>query len=173
MPSAYQNFQRHFLHPDQYDRQDGTPLDLLDKLSPEEKLKAEEELLKRLNGRDNWIAEGLGHLKSKRALPKLYEILERKWNRATRAKIATAIWNISNDEEMLKVVIKSSHYSLLAIFNRFYEYDMLDVVHCLAQFPQKEARTRLEELTFDSDFLISDNAKRAINLRRNSYKINY
>jgi hypothetical protein len=171
MPSAYQNFLKSFLHPDQYERRDGTPLDLLDKLLPEEKLNAEKELLKRLDGRDDWIIEGLGHLKSKAALPKLYELLRKKWRRTIRAIIATAIWNICNDQKMLKVVLESSYYSFFAAYNPFYEYAMIDVVLCLAQFPQKEARLRLEELASNEYYLISYNAKAAINHRRNLYKI--
>ena len=171
MSSAYQNFLKHYLHPDQNDRRDGTPLDLLDKLSPEEKLNAEKELLKRLDGRDSWIIRGLGHFKSKAALPKLYELLQRKLGRAYRAIIATAIWNICNDEEMLKVVLKSSYYSSFDEISPYFEFYMIDVVLCLAQFPQKEARLRLEEIALNEPYLISSNAKDAINYRRNLYNI--
>ncbi len=92
-------------------------------------------------------------------------------SRAIRAIIATAIWNICKDEEMLKVVLKSSYYSFFGAVNPYYEYDMIKVVFCLAQFPQKEARLRLEELTTNDYYLISYNAKAAINYRRSLYKI--
>jgi hypothetical protein len=52
-------------------RKDGVPLDLLDNLTNEELKAAEAELIKAASLRDDWPIVGLGHIKSKDALPTL------------------------------------------------------------------------------------------------------
>lgn len=56
-------------------RKDGVPIDLLDKLTRDELKIAETELMQALSLRDHWPIIGLGHIQSKAALPKLYELL--------------------------------------------------------------------------------------------------
>jgi HEAT repeat protein len=179
MSNSYQDFLEKFLQTNMRERGGGTPLDLLDKLNDEEKLKAEEELLKKLDGSDKWIIEGLAHLKSGKALPKLYELLnkeseslrEKKFDKSRKAFVALAIWKICEDEKMLDVVLRQTEYSTDEARSPYIEYIIVDVVHCLAQFPQPEALEKLKSLTKDKHDLISYNANYAIDLRRNLYKI--
>ena len=59
--SAYKDFDRWFLHANTWqERKDGAPLELLDKLNPEEKQTAEEVLISRLSTGDSWPARRLG-----------------------------------------------------------------------------------------------------------------
>ncbi|MDZ4746401.1 MAG: hypothetical protein SGJ05_10420 [bacterium] len=56
-------------------RKDGVPLDLLDNLSPDELKTAEQELLTAASLRDDWPIIGLGHIKSIKSIPILYNLL--------------------------------------------------------------------------------------------------
>lgn len=170
MPNAYQRFLREYVNPTAIDRRDGPPVVILDKLTFEEKERAEEELIKRLSIRDDWPVIGLGHMKSAKAAPKLYELLPKAFG-SVKAQIATALWKICGNEEMLEVVLKLSQPSFFSWLNPFHEFKQIDIIYCLAQFPQSKAGARLEELTEDEKYLISYNAKRALELRKNYYKI--
>jgi hypothetical protein len=170
MLDTYQRFVREYLEATSIERRDGAPIEILDKLTSKEKEKAEEELIKRLNIRDDWAAIGLGHIKSTKAVPKLYGLLPKAFG-SVKAQIATALWKICGDEKMLKVVLKLSQPSFFSWLNPFHEFKQIDIIYCLAEFPQSEAKARLEELTEDRKYLVSYNAKRALELRKNYYNI--
>src|ERR1700761_8859602 len=94
-------FRKGFLHPHILDRlQDGAPLYLLDALSPDELKIAEQELINALKAGDDWPFLGLGHIKSQKALPELYEWLG-KSDKGMKVKIAYAIFQISRDKKMI------------------------------------------------------------------------
>lgn len=40
-------------------------------------------------------------------------------------------------------------------------YDMIDIVHCLAQFPHPQARQRLQDLERSRNYLVAYSAERA------------
>lgn len=169
MSTVYQRFVREYLEANSWaERKDGVPVEILDELTSEEKDKAEEELIKRLNIRDHWAAVGLGHMKSAKAAPILYYLLP-KASGVMKAEIATALWKIRGDEEMLQVVLNLSQPSFLSRKSPYYEFKQIDIIYCLAQFPQSEAKARLEELTEDEKYLVSYNAKRALVLRKTFY----
>jgi hypothetical protein len=171
MSSAYQKFVKEYLEANSWaERKDGAPVEIIDELISEEKEKAEEELIKRLSIGDDWAAIGLGYMKSAKAAPALYALLPQA-SGSVKAQIATALWKICEDEEMLKVVLNLSQPSSLSRLSPYYEFRQIDIIYCLAQFPQSEARAKLEELTKDEKFLVSYNAKRALVLRKNYYNI--
>jgi HEAT repeat protein len=132
---------------------------------------AEAELIKRLDTNDSWPAIGLGHIKSTRAVPKLYDLLP-KASGPVKAQIATTLWRICEDGNMLQIVLDLSQPSITSRLSPFYEFNLIDIIYCLAQFPQPECRARLEELTADKRHLVSYNAKRALALRKSLYNIN-
>jgi hypothetical protein len=170
MSTSYQRFVDEYLNATSWpERKDGVPLELLDQLDPSDKEKAEDELIHRLSSwRDDWPIQGLGHLQSQKALPFLYRLLPRSFG-SVKAQIATAIWKICGDERMLRVVIGCSRRSIFSWLNPFKTFSQIDIIYCLAQFPQPEAKFRLEELSASSDFLVSYNAKRVLRMRSNSY----
>ena len=94
-----------------------------------------------------------------------------------RATIALAIWQMTRDETMLDVVLALARTSTLgarlsAMLSRYgADYDLIHVIHTLAQFPQPAARERLEELTADPRYLVRYNAGYALSLRRMEYGI--
>lgn len=171
MSDAYQRFVIEYLEANSWaERKDGVPVEILDELTSEEKEKAEGELIKRLDIRDDWAAIGLGHMKSEKAAPILYDLLA-KASGVVKAQIATALWKICGDAEMLQVVLNLSQPSFLSRKSSYYEFKQIDIIYCLAQFPQSEARARLEELTVDEKYLVSYNAKRALELRKSYYNV--
>jgi hypothetical protein len=171
MSNTYERFVREYLGATSYERRDGVPIEILDELTSEEREEAEAELIKRLDTNDSWSAIGLGHIKSTRAVPKLYDLLP-KASGPVKAQIATALWRICEDGNMLQIVLDLSQPSTTSRLSPFYEFNLIDIIHCLAQFPQPEGRARLEELTADKRHLVSYNAKRALALRKSLYNFN-
>jgi hypothetical protein len=164
---AYQRFVREYLEVSSWPaRKDGVPLEILDQLTAEEKNRAEDDLIKRLSENDTWPIIGLGHLRSIKAVPRLRNLLERSQG-SSRAQIATALWKIAGDDEMLATVIECSN---LPSTGPYGEFALIDIVYCLAQFPQEKAETRLEELARSESHLVSYNAKRALRMRANRYE---
>src|SRR5215472_1254956 len=99
--AAYKDFDRWFLNANYSwsERKDGAPIELLDKLDPEEKQRAEEALISRLSTGDSWPARGLGYLRSQNALGPLRRLLP-KAKGSVRAAIALAISQIDGDPQM-------------------------------------------------------------------------
>lgn len=168
LSNEYQQFVNGYLNANTWpERKDGPPFYLLDSLNREDRIKAEKELIERLNlGGDSWPIAGLGYLKSEKALNSLYDLLSNSEG-IIRAEIATAIWNISGDEEMLKVVIQCSMFERLKQSSPYRQYLMIDVIYCLSQFGHPDAIDRLTQLSSDPEYLISYNAKRALDRMSN------
>jgi hypothetical protein len=169
MTEDYSRFVEQYLEAKSWpERKDGPPVELLDKLTPAERERAEGELISRLDTWDSWPAVGLGHMRSQKAAPNLYALLARARG-TVKAEVATALWKICGDEEMLRVVLDLSGRSWLQRLNPLDEFRMLDIIHCLAQFPQPEAGARLEELKSDRDKWVAHNAECALRLRKRRY----
>jgi hypothetical protein len=157
---AYTAFLDDYLHANTWSqRKDGCPLDLLDALTPQEKTRAESELLMNLSLGDSWPIEGLGHLKSKAALPRLRQMLPSAQN-SIIAYVALAIWKIDRDPTMCGITIKASIDFYTDDERSSNTFTMTDIIYCLAQFPLPEALERLKELEKSSNSLISYNAER-------------
>lgn len=169
---AYREFVENYLEANSWAaRKDGAPVELIDRLTTTQRRAAEEELIKRLGTGDPWFVIGLGHLKSEKAVPALYDLLNRSKG-AVKAEVATALWKIRQDDEMLATVLDLTRPSFLSRLSPFSVYNMIDIIHCLARFPHPAARARLEELTHDEEYLIAYNAEYALRLRESHYGIN-
>lgn len=172
MSDAYQNFVDGYLNATSWpERKDGPPTELLDALNEEERDKAGEQLITRLSSwRDDWPIIGLGHLRSTASLHHLKSLLRRAVG-SSKAYIATSIWKIDGDDEMIDIVIRCSRRSLLSRLNPFYPFSQIDIIYCLAEFDSPKALSRLEELQFDRDCLVSYNATRAVSLKSGLHKV--
>jgi hypothetical protein len=165
--SAYQEFDRCFLNANYCwaERKDGVPLELLDKLNPEEKERAEEALISRLSTGDSWPARGLGHLRSQNALGRLRRLLP-KAKGSVRAAIALAIWQIDGDARMADELLALSRSDYTDDSDSSKTFTMIDIIYCLAYLSSETVTKRLEELTQSKNYLLSYNARRAIKLRK-------
>ena len=155
MTEQFTQFQNKFLGANSWaQRKDGIPLYLLDQLSAEDRLLAEEALLNRVQLSDTWPIIGLGYIQSKKALPQLYELLP-KSEGITRITLAHAIFLISKDPLMLTIVLdetaKIGNWSQL-----------IEVIYMLRDFNNSRTKAVLESLENHPDFLVSYHAKRAL-----------
>ena len=137
-------------------RKDGVPLFLLDNLSFEERMIAEAELIASANGKDSWPVLGLAHLKSVRALPLLYNLLD-KYEGKHRLIISYAIYKICNDIGMADIVITE-------IPRVTGELDLIEILYLLPEIKDDRITALLNSYREHKDYLIAYNATRALGL---------
>lgn len=162
MSAAFEYFQRDFLHANTWNqRKDGVPLSLLDRLTPDERLLAEDQLIEAAGSDDSWPILGLGHLRSKKALPVLRALLE-KCRLGMKIYVAFAIFQITGEVEMVDVVLEE----LPKINN---EYALIDILWWLPAFRDRRITALLEQYTHDKRYLVAYNATR--NLSRSTDEV--
>jgi HEAT repeat protein len=137
-------------------RKEGVPLDLLDKLSEDELKTAEVELIKSANLGDTWPILGLGHIKSTQALPTLYDLLD-KSKKSCRVTIAYSIFQISNDQKMIDIVLQE----LPKTTN---QYELIEVLYMLPAFKDEKIKALLNNYRDHKEYLVAYNATRALGL---------
>ena len=150
-------FRKEFLDANTWEqRKDGVPLDLLDNLTNEELKTAELELINVINLRDDWPIIGLGHIKSKDALPSLYRLLD-KSNGTIKVTIAHSIFQICQDNKMIEIVLETMP-------NITKEFELINVLYYLPSF--KDKRTSDLHLSYRNhkDYLVAYNATRYLGL---------
>jgi len=158
--TAYKNFLDQFLGANDWPfRKDGCPVELLDELSQDERQLAENELLKQLKPGNDWPVRGLGHIRSKAALPKLEKLLK-ETKSSMRACVALAIWKINKDKLMCEIVLEESHKCYTDDDNSIKTFEMIDIIFFLAELPFDSSRNRITELKESKNYLISYNAQR-------------
>ena len=156
---TYQAFAEAFLTPGSWStRKDGCPLELLDALDVDERRRAEQALLARLEG-DDWPVRALGHIRSTAALPALRQLLNGAVG-SLAGHIATAIWKISGDHSMPPMVIGLSRRHYTEDPKSPDTFVMIDVIFCLADIGTPETSERILELRSSTNYLIEWNAGR-------------
>jgi hypothetical protein len=156
-PNHLDKFRKEFLQPSTLVRlQDGVPLRLLDALSPEELKIAEEELINALKPGDDWPFRGLGHIKSKKSLPKLYGWLE-KSEKGMKVKIAYVIFQISRDKKMIDIALQE----IPKVEN---EFSLIELLHLLPGFEDDGVLAMLDQFRDDKRYLVAYNATAAMAL---------
>jgi hypothetical protein len=137
-------------------RRDGVPLDLLDNLTDEELKTAEIELIKVASLQDNWPIIGLGHIKSKGALPVLYDLLDRSKG-GMKVTIAHSIFQICQDTKMIEIVLET----MPGITD---EFEIIDVLYYLPSFKDKRITDLLHSYRNHKEYLVAYNATRCLGL---------
>ncbi|WP_113638505.1 hypothetical protein [Nubsella zeaxanthinifaciens] len=150
-------FRKEFLEANSWaQRKDGVPLDLLDNLTNEELKIAEVELIKLASLKDNWPIVGLGHIKSKDALPKLYDLLD-KSKGSMKVTIAHSIFQICQDTQMIEIVLET----MPRITN---QYELIDVLYYLPDFKDKRITEMHNDYRNHKEYLVAYNATRYLGL---------
>lgn len=150
-------FRTEYLHANTWvQKKDGVPLDILDRLSASEIKIAEAELIQAASLRDDWPIIGLGHIKSKNALPTLYELLG-KSNGAMKVKIAHSIFQIVRDSKMIEIVLDT----MPVITNKF---ELIDVLYYLPGFKDSKITELHHTYRHHKDYLVAYNATRYLGL---------
>ena len=150
-------FRKEFLEANSWaQRKDGVPLDLLDNLTSEELQVAEIELIKVVSLKDNWPIVGLGHIKSKDALPTLYDLLA-KSKGSMKVTIAHSIFQICQDNKMTEIVLET----MPGITN---QYELIDVLYYLPDFKDERITELHNNYRNHKEYLVAYNATRFLGL---------
>ena len=150
-------FKKEFLGANSWpQRKDGVPLNLLDNLSSDELKIAETELINALSLRDDWPITGVGYIKSKDALSKLYELLE-GIKKSMKVTIAHSIFKICGDNKMIDIVLDETP----KITN---QYELIAILYFLPDFKDERLIKTLDNLRSNKEYLIAYNATRVLGL---------
>jgi hypothetical protein len=150
-------FRKEFLEANSWtQRKDGVPLDLLDNLTDEELKIAEVELIKVASLKDDWPIVGLGHIKSKNALPTLYDLLDKSKD-AMKVTIAHSIFQICQDTKMIEIVLET----MPRITN---QYELINVLYYLPDFKDKRITEMHNNYRNHKEYLVAYNATRYLGL---------
>lgn len=145
---------------------DGCPdIDVLAKMSTEERARVESVLLERLRQRplaDDWVLRALGELGSKAAQPLLEPLLAPGTSGTMRVAAAAALWRISHDHRAVEVISK-----VLLTGRPKGKDDSLDppriaAAVALGYIDTPKSRAALKEATSDLNYLVAYNAKSAL-----------
>jgi hypothetical protein len=137
-------------------RKDGVPLDLLDRLSQDDKVIAENELMDHIGFNDSWPIIGLGYMKSTKSIDKLYKLLN-KGSKYFKIVIAHSIYQINGDSKMIDIAISESKRLKST-------YEIIEILFMLRDFKDD----RIDKLLYDfynhNDYLVAYNAARVLGL---------
>ncbi|MEP5341580.1 MAG: hypothetical protein ABJL44_03275 [Algibacter sp.] len=155
MSKKLETFREHFLNAKSWgQRKDGVPLELLENLNEKELEIAEKELIEKLSLKDDWPIDGLGHIKSQKALPKLYDLLQ-KSKKGIKVSIAHSIFQISEDKEMIDIVLtempKLKHWT-----------EIIHMLYLLPIFKDDKINKMLNDYREHKEYLVAYNATQAM-----------
>jgi hypothetical protein len=155
-------FRREYLHANTWaQRKEGVPLDLLDALNANELLIAEQELIDAAGVNDDWPVFGLAHIKSVKALPVLYSLLETAEG-YMQVIIAYAIFKVCGDKDMIGIAVdKMSKLTS--------EFQIIRLLYLLPAFNDQRAMALLESYYDHKEYLVAYNA--AVVLGRSTKKV--
>lgn len=157
MKTKLHYFRKEFLHANSWgQRKDGAPFYLLDKLNSDELAIAEDELMQQADSGDTWPVLGLGHIRSQKSLPLLYDLIP-KTALETKIAIAHSIFKINKDETMIDIAIEET--KKLSDW-----YKVIDTLYLLADFNDDRTNQLLQEFRDHQDYLIAYNATQALGL---------
>ncbi len=157
MANNFDIFKKEYLEANTWEqRKDGVPLYLLDRLTNEELKAAEAELIKAASLHDDWPIVGLGHIKSKEAVPTLLKLMS-KSKGAMKVKIAHSIFQISQDEKMKEIVLET-------VPQISGEHELIEVLYYLPLFKDDRITDLLSSYTNHPKYLVAYNATRYLGL---------
>jgi len=155
--------------PSDYQHRNGfNNIHIIDNLTDKEKkqvigLLIEKLLYKKNEEIDILIVETLAYLKSKESLPVLKNLLENCSNELDKLKIATSIFEINHDNDMVDMAITS----LKKIDDKndsYYVHKLTSSFYYLIKFNKPEVNRIIHEYINHKEYLVSYNAKRALGI---------
>lgn len=155
--------------PSDYQHRNGfNNIPIIDRLTDDEKQLLEKALIQKLqseaeNEIDDLIVETLAYLKSVAALSVLYNLLEISKVNIVKLEIATAIFEINQDEKMIDIAI-STFKEIDKIKDAYYVYAVSGAFNYLAKFKNEKTKQLLKEYTSHPEYLISYNAKQSLEM---------
>lgn len=128
---------------------------IIDRLDAATRELIEDKLIDEISGGSNdaLIVETLAYLKSDKSLPLLYELLETRPYPIYRLVMATFIYEINKDPNLIDIAIAESG-------NITNKWDLINIFYYLSKFNNVKTNEVIGNYINDKDFLISYNAKR-------------
>jgi hypothetical protein len=141
---------------------------IIDELTENEKQLLEKALIQKLQSEtdkeiDTLIVETLAYLKSIASLQVLKNILKVSNDVVIRLRIATAIFEISQDAEMVDIVVNL----VKEMDNKkdaYYVYKLTSAFYYLAKFKDKKTDQLIKEYASHPEYLISYNARQVLEI---------
>lgn len=139
---------------------------IINELTEDEKQLLEKALIQKLQSEaekeiDTLIVETLAYLKSIASLPIFKKLLEMCNDSVIRLRIATSIFEINQDVEMVEIAV-----SLVKEMDNkkdaYYVYKLTSAFYYLAKFKNEKTKQLIKEYTSHPEYLISYNAKQAL-----------
>lgn len=157
--------------PSDYQHRNGfNNIPIIDKLTEDEKQFLEKVLIQKLQSEaekeieiDTLLVETLAYLKSVASLPIFKKLLEVYNDIVIRLRIATAIFEINQDAEMVDIAV----CLVKEMDNRkdaYYVYKLTSAFYYLSKFKNEKTKQLIKEYTSHPDYLISYNAKQALGI---------
>ena len=113
---------------------------------------------------DTLIVTTLAYMKSKTALPALYDLLEKAPAGLVKIMIAVSIFQISADENMIETAI-CSFKQLDDKKDAYYVYKLVEAFYYLRKFSDPGANKLIEQYVNHPEYLLSYNAKINLGIR--------
>lgn len=155
--------------PSDYQHRNGfNNIPIIDELTEDEKQFLEKALIQKLQSDaekeiDTLIVETLAYLKSVASLPIFKKLLEVCNDIVIRLRIATAIFEINQDAEMVDIAV-SSVKEMDNKKDAYYVYKLTSAFYYLAKFKTEKTKQLIKEYASHSEYLISYNAKQALEI---------
>ncbi|MBN8858596.1 MAG: hypothetical protein J0H29_09415 [Sphingobacteriales bacterium] len=153
--------------PSDYQHRNGfNNVPLIDKLSDDEKRGVQDALIYKLlfeseKEIDTLVIETLAYLKSQKSLPVLYKLLEKCSNGMIKLVISASIFEINKDSNMIDIAIGIIK-TIDDKSDAYYVYKLTSAFYYLAKFHERKTTKLLEEYSKHPEYLISYNAKQAL-----------
>ena len=151
-------------YPADYSHRDGLNIELIiDNLESDEKESVEVALINLLDKHpeDTLIVETLAYLKSVKSIPILYDLLKKCSKGVRKLKIATSIFQINQDTDLMDIAISETK-QMDDKKDPYYIYKLTSAFYSLAKFQNENANNFIESYVTHDEHLISYNAKRAL-----------
>jgi len=155
--------------PSDYQHRNGfNNIPIIDELTENEKQSLEKALIQKLQSEagkeiDTLIVDTLAYLKSVASLPALKNLLEVSNDTVVRLRIATAIFEISHDVEMVDIAV-SLVKEMDNKTDAYYVYKLTSAFYYLAKFKTEKTKQLIKEYASHPEYLISYNAKQALEI---------
>ena len=156
--------------PSDYQHRNGfNNIPIIESLTDSEKQLLEKVLIQKLTVEfenqfpDTLIVETLAYLKSSDSLSILNKLLENCNDFIIKLSIATSIFEINQDIEMIDIAINATR-QLDNKKSGYYVYNLSSAFYYLAKFKNEKIKEFIEEYTLRPEQLISYNAKQALEI---------
>lgn len=135
----------------------------IDQLNEHEKKLVEDKLIDKLlsKSEDILVVETLAYLKSEKSLPLLYDLLSKSTGETAKLIIATSIFEINGDNEMIDIAIDSVK-KIDSIKDAYHVYRLIPTFYYLAKFQNDKVNRIINEYSNSKEYLIAYNAKQAL-----------